>query len=407
MALLALFGIAAGTLLWRYWNMNESRKTQHRIASVLERTEKQPIERIAALDSVVQEYGDNSIIQRIGRYHLVQAHVEAKSDSVTLGAAVDQYFAIDTTWLAHMTVASAFNERHTMTASGIRHIDKALGGVRAMPKPEKASVEHWKRQKDEMIGHCELIRGGLLTTSGHPAEGIAALKRAVQKLPDSHAAKLRLAQAWESTGSRDSALTAYYSVVRLRYDHPEAREAIGRIYRGTYRHADVGMVIDTLVSNARERRKTVLLADTLSRKAPEFSLRGLDGAEYSLESTKGKVVVMDIWATWCGPCRLKMPQLQKAYDRFGHRENVVFLAVSVDDDLELIPPFVEKAGYTFPVAHGGTTFGRKFGVEGIPTLFIIDRTGTIRYRELGYSGVGDFETELGWKIDRALEFAAP
>ncbi|HSH46267.1 MAG TPA: TlpA disulfide reductase family protein [Longimicrobiales bacterium] len=127
--------------------------------------------------------------------------------------------------------------------------------------------------------------------------------------------------------------------------------------------------------------------------APAFTVESLSGGSLSLESLRGQVVMLNIWATWCAPCRLEMPSMQRAYDRYRD-QGLEIVAISVDTDPGVRGPdgaregvvsrFVEELGLTFPVGvdpDGETE--RLYEVTGLPTTFLIDREGRIRVRELG------------------------
>jgi cytochrome c biogenesis protein CcmG/thiol:disulfide interchange protein DsbE len=127
--------------------------------------------------------------------------------------------------------------------------------------------------------------------------------------------------------------------------------------------------------------------------APSLELPLLEGGTASLDSLRGRVVMVNIWATWCAPCRREMPSMQRVYERFAG-DGFAILAVAVDDDPGdrgedgridgKVSAFVEEYGLTFPVAvdpTGGTE--RLFGTQYLPTTLLIDRSGTIRVREIG------------------------
>jgi len=106
--------------------------------------------------------------------------------------------------------------------------------------------------------------------------------------------------------------------------------------------------------------------------------------------------VIDFWATWCGPCRMTMPLLQEYVD--GKPKDVEFLSLNVwERDTSLVRPFLADMGYQFNVLFGDNEITGKYGVSGIPTLFIIDKDGVIRYKHVGYDPLADqlltWETE--------------
>lgn len=111
--------------------------------------------------------------------------------------------------------------------------------------------------------------------------------------------------------------------------------------------------------------------------APDFTLKDLEGNEVSLSDYKGEVVLLNFWATWCGPCKIEMPwfvEFQRQYKDKGF----TVLAVSLDDDIDPVAPFVEKYELNFPVVWGDNETADKFGgVAALPTTLIINREGEI------------------------------
>ncbi len=114
------------------------------------------------------------------------------------------------------------------------------------------------------------------------------------------------------------------------------------------------------------------------KKAPEFSLRSVSGKEVKLSDYKGKVVIVDFWATWCPPCRKGIPDLidlQKKY-----KDNLVIIGISVDgtNTINDVKPFVKDQGINYPIVFTSEKVINDFGgIEAIPTSFIIDKDGNI------------------------------
>ena len=120
-------------------------------------------------------------------------------------------------------------------------------------------------------------------------------------------------------------------------------------------------------------------------KAANFKLEALDGSTVSLEQLKGKVVFLNIWATWCGPCREEMPSMETLYDELRPNRDFVMLAVSQDTKGRLVvAPYVEKNGYHFKVLlDPENQVGEAYDVSGVPETFIIDREGRIVAHHMG------------------------
>lgn len=132
----------------------------------------------------------------------------------------------------------------------------------------------------------------------------------------------------------------------------------------------------------------------LNRKAPEFSRVDLHGARVDLAQYRGKVVLLNFWATWCAPCRLEMPRFvawQKQYGRQGFQ----VVGVSIDDSQAPVGPLAAKMRLDYPVVMGNATLGGLYGgVYGVPVTFLIDRKGIVRARFDGGSEVGPIRAEM-------------
>ncbi|HHB13479.1 MAG TPA: TlpA family protein disulfide reductase [Chromatiales bacterium] len=119
-------------------------------------------------------------------------------------------------------------------------------------------------------------------------------------------------------------------------------------------------------------------------EAPDFSLQGLHGETLRLSAYRGRVVILNFWASFCAPCRHEMPALQRLWDRYRDR-GLVVLAVAADrGDSRQVRRFVEQGGYTFPVALDPTGAVRnRYEVVVLPTTYLIARDGRFSGRALG------------------------
>jgi peroxiredoxin len=141
------------------------------------------------------------------------------------------------------------------------------------------------------------------------------------------------------------------------------------------------------------------------KPAPELALEDLHGNEVRLTDHRGQVVLVDFWATWCGPCIQELPHIQKVHEKYQD-QGLVVLAISTDRQKSKVPPFVEKNGYTFPVLLADGKVETAYQVRGIPVVYLIDRTGVIRYHKEGFSHGSEKDFER-WVEELLKEEAGP
>jgi peroxiredoxin len=119
--------------------------------------------------------------------------------------------------------------------------------------------------------------------------------------------------------------------------------------------------------------------------APDFTLENLDGERVSLSDYRGRPVLLNFWATWCGPCRVEMPHFQAIYEDPGWRASgLEILAVNVGEPADRARGFVEDNGFTFPVLlDAGQETARIYNLRAFPTSFFIDENGIIKAARVG------------------------
>jgi peroxiredoxin len=118
--------------------------------------------------------------------------------------------------------------------------------------------------------------------------------------------------------------------------------------------------------------------------APDFTLRTLGGPNMRLQEQRGRVVLVNFWATWCAPCRQEMPHLSKLYDKYGS-SGFVLLGVNVDDDTRNAVDLATKLGLKFPVSlDSDKKVSKLYDLSAMPSTVLIDREGRVRYVHRGY-----------------------
>jgi peroxiredoxin len=120
------------------------------------------------------------------------------------------------------------------------------------------------------------------------------------------------------------------------------------------------------------------------QKAPDFALKSSTGENLRLSEYRGDVVMINFWATWCGPCRQEMPLLDELYNRY-QRVGFNLLGVNIDDDSRRAMQMAEELGIDFPVLFDAAKeVSRLYEVEAMPVTVLVDREGTVRYVHHGY-----------------------
>lgn len=130
--------------------------------------------------------------------------------------------------------------------------------------------------------------------------------------------------------------------------------------------------------------------------APGFTLDRLGGGEaVSLDSLRGKTVVLDFWATWCPPCEFQVPELNSFYDAHRGDSDVAIFGISIDTEgHDVVQEWVTKKDVRYPILMGGEDLARRYGAMGFPTTFVVGPDGMLRQHHVGL-----IETET---LERAL-----
>ena len=164
-----------------------------------------------------------------------------------------------------------------------------------------------------------------------------------------------------------------------------------------------------------KRMKQEVAESMISLPAPDFTLTDVEGKEVKLSDLKGKVVILDFWATWCGPCKRSFPAMQKAVEKFKDDPQVEFLFIHTwerdENATEAATQFLKDNGYTFHLLMDlkdpqtkTNPVVKSYNVSGIPAKFVIDPQGNIRFKVTGASGSDEkMVAELTQMIEMARQ----
>ena len=159
--------------------------------------------------------------------------------------------------------------------------------------------------------------------------------------------------------------------------------------------------LETELAKRREDRKAAALKSLIDRPLPKLALTRVDGTPFDASMLKGKVVLLDFFASWCGICRQELPQLKTAYAKYQNDPHVVFLLVSIDEDDKRLQRYLNDMKFPFPVARlTAEQAETRMGFDNVPATFYVDASGVVRYYLNGSESHGDSPTRVSWFIDQ-------
>lgn len=139
-------------------------------------------------------------------------------------------------------------------------------------------------------------------------------------------------------------------------------------------------LFSTITGCVKEERKRAVIG----YPAPNFTLSDLDRKKVNLSDYKGKVILLDFWATWCPPCKESIPYLETLYQRYKDKGFVV-IGISFDEDIETVKRFKERYNMTYPILMGEDWIKNDYGITGVPETFTIDRKGILKSHRVGFN----------------------
>ena len=223
----------------------------------------------------------------------------------------------------------------------------------------------------------------------------------IRALPASSPGKLRLAEylasrATEGDFGRPTLQEVTDTLANALQQQPPAEEK-GKPAGGYVALAELARYEHMKVSCDAPQYKAAMAqleADDAKRQDANFTLTDLQGKTWTLKDLKGKVVLVNFWATWCPPCQKEMPDLEALYNLYKD-QGFVILALSQDDETEKVAPFIAERKITFPVLlDPGQKVGKLFEVNGIPKTFVYDREGRLVAQSIDMRTRHQFEEML-------------
>jgi thiol-disulfide isomerase/thioredoxin/Tfp pilus assembly protein PilF len=281
---------------------------------------------------------------------------------------------------------------------------------RASPseRSSRVSLEQWEQQKKSDLANTRFLRGDLYFKLKDYDAARKDLKTSYEIFPSAGAAQ-RLGETAELQKDLNTAIQEYARAFALaegksgNVSREEIRKKIGNAWRLAH-GSEQGLgeyLLNTYDAVTRPTWKRLIRNDGV-KEFSEFTLRkASNGAPYPLKDRKGKVIVLNFWATWCGPCHALEPLFGHVAADFQSSPEVLFLSADCDEDETLVAPYLQNDKMATEVVFADG-LDRLFSVNSFPTVIVIDRQGKIAFRSDGFQP-DTFERDLSAAVRRALD----
>jgi thiol-disulfide isomerase/thioredoxin len=359
-----------------------------------------PVDFVRVLEKHLAKYPNTTRRNEIERA-LVKAAIEAKDDKrvIEYGERVLAREPGDAQILDKVVralLASTAGDTSERALKYAGQYEEMLRQTRSQPPPGHMSEAQWHEEVDKGLGRvltCEARATGNL---GKLDEAIALARRGYEIYPSAESA--REIGRWLLQRGRDKdAVVPYADAFAIPdsrntdTDRAKDRALLGDIYRKVY-GSEKGL--GDIVMEAYDRTTGLLAARRLrlrqndpnaqASNVLEFTISGVDGAKLQIASLKGKAVVFDFWATWCGPCRVQHPLYEEVKQRFHDSPDVVFLSINTDEERELVAPFLKENHWEQRHVYFEDGLARVLAITSMPTTIVLDRHGEVISRMNGF-----------------------
>ncbi|MFN7996469.1 MAG: TlpA disulfide reductase family protein [Bryobacteraceae bacterium] len=359
-----------------------------------------PVDYIRALEKHLAKFPQSRRKNEIERA-LVRAAIEAKDDKriILYGERVLAREPNDVQILDKITHALLATDDKGAAERALkysRHYEELLNQMRSQSPPGHLSQAQWHEEVDKGLGRTMACEARATGNLGKIEEAIALAQNGYDTYPSAESAR-EVAKWLVRAGKTQEAISHYadaFSIADNRNtdaDRAKDRAEAGDLYRKV--HGSEAGLGDALLE-AYDRTSGLLAARRLRLRQNDpnaqatnildFTLSGPDGQKVQLGSLRGKAVVFDFWATWCGPCRAQHPLYEEVKQRFHDQDDVVFLSINTDEEREGVIPFLQENHWDPKQVYFEDGLSRVLQIRSIPTTIIMDRHGEVISRMNGF-----------------------
>jgi thiol-disulfide isomerase/thioredoxin len=395
-ASLLLAALLAGPALF---GQEMSEEEQRNLGQALAEAGSSQVEFIRALEKHLAKYPKSSKTAEIERA-LVKAAIEVKDDPrvIQYGERVLSREQDDLQVLERVARALLSNDDKAGAEKALKYAkryEELVAQMRNQDPPGRVSRAQYTDDLDRGTARALALEARATGNLGKLEEAMALARRSYQVYATAEGAR-ETARWLMRLGREEEAVTHLADAFTISdYRNGDAerakdRQRMGELYRklkGTEKGLG-DLVLESYdrtsaLVNARQQKLAEGDPNAAAKKLMEFTLSGLKGDKLALASLKGRAVIFDFWATWCGPCRAQYPLYEKVKERFRENKDVVFLSVNSDEDRSLVEPFlVENKWHKQVYFEDGIMAALR--ISSIPTTIVVNRRGEVVSRLNGF-----------------------
>lgn len=286
--------------------------------------------------------------------------------------------------------------------------DYPLGIIRYFPETGyiPSFVEDKPAKIDGVRGDLKALEGSILDKLGRKEEALSAMQVAAEKATEKKTL-MQVARYFQEHQDPKAAFSLYKNIYLESPMDADVQVNLRKSFEAIPgQEDDFASLLQQLDAEWKGKMKQELRGTMIQRDLPDMKqLQDLQGNPVDMNKLKGKVLVIDFWATWCVPCLASFPYMEKVYQRYKDREDLTFLIVNTgaNNTLEDAVKWKSTVDYTFPVYYNADPeMLSDFGVRMIPASFVVDSQGQIRFATSGFEGE-IMEAKLGLMLDLLLE----
>ena len=358
-----------------------------------------PADYIRVLEAHLATHPDTKHAEEIDRV-LAKASLESRDDAriIKYGERVLAREPGDMQLLDRVARAYVMREKPEDAQKGLgwaRKYEQTVTTLRAGPPPGRLSSGQWTEELDKAQARALLLQARASGVLGMKKPAIDLARRGFEAYPTGEGARewsKWLAADGDIPGAVEHEADAF-TIEDPRNsdeDRTKGRRRIGELYtKANGSEKGLGEIIlrsyDRMSALMADREAHMKALDPNIKAASlmDFTLPGANGTDLKLSSLAGKTLVLDFWATWCGPCKAQRPIYLDVEKRFKDHSDVVFLSVNTDEDRTLVAPFIKAQKWMNPVYFEGG-LSDYFKVSSIPTTVIVDKRGHVSSRMNGF-----------------------